>query len=82
MKNTNLMMRVVGGTYQLMAAEAAIVRFAPMPSARRRDWVARFCMVELKKRCKCIAGKQTVVKIRRSSCKQAAYLSMGVCVPR
>eukprot|EP00983_Pelagomonas_calceolata_P044391 1139278-Pelagomonas_calceolata.AAC.3 len=34
-----------------MAAEAAMVRLAPMPNASSRDCVARFCMVELKKRC-------------------------------
>jgi len=34
-----------------MAADAAMVFLAPMPNAKRRDWVARFCMVELKKRC-------------------------------
>jgi len=49
--------QVVGGVHkgnqahQLMAADAAMVFFAPMPSASSSDWVARFCIVELKKRC-------------------------------
>lgn len=38
---------------QLMAAEAASALRAPTPRAISRDWVAKFCSVALKKRCKC-----------------------------